>query len=426
MKPSTAEEQARFRNVAKGNTVRAFGWTLSSDFECGNGQDLAVHGPDHASFCPEPDIVTEWDDNAYTYFICTRITNEASEARQLNLDVRAPRECFWRGWTAAQRSPLTLINDVHDGADPSAWQLAYPAAAETSEDAVRVPLEVAAGASISVSHHFWYPLSRIEARLRLLAAVRPDVQPTEIGRSAQGRPIAGLRLHPSATNQGGTRGVTPGNASASTPRVVLSGTMQPSEGGHLLCLWALEWLLSDHPAARAAREQFTFDVVPASNPDGIVLGACMVNSLGQYAFYDAGPAVRGEPASVETNAMLRLVAGGLTGDEPPATGYLEYHSTFHTGRPSVAYVLSPEILTDPARRAVYSRASAALRDVASGKQILTGRGASHFSQTLTYVAAERFGTAGFLFKLDTGLGPQAYHAQALEVIERYLEALRGS
>jgi hypothetical protein len=201
--------------------------------------------------------------------------------------------------------------------------------------------------------------------------------------------------------------------------------MQASEGGHLLCLWALEHLLSDAPAARAARERFTFDVVPASNPDGIVLGACMVNSLGQYAFYDAGAAAAGAPASAETAAMLRLVAGGPNNGDPPAAGYLEYHSTFHTGRPSVAYVVSPDLIADSQRRSVYERTSAAVRGAANGKQIVIERGRSPFTQTLVALAAERYGTAGHLFKLDTSIGPTAYHAQCVDVLERYLEALAG-
>jgi hypothetical protein len=467
---SSPDEVARFGLVAKGNVTRGHGWALSSDFECGNGQEFVVHGPDRASFCPEPDIVTEWDDKAYTYFFCARITNEAPTARRLALEIRAPRERFWRGWTAAQQSPVTVLAGLEglaDGADPAAWRVVSPLAEETNEDVVAVPLEVTAGGSVYVAHHFWYPWSRIEARLRLLAAVRPDVERIEIGHTAQGRAISGLRLHalgelderreqPASPVRGGQTPAA-GAASetadtASAPRVVVTGTMQASEGGHLLALWALEWLLSEAPSARAVRRRFTFDVVPASNPDGIVLGACMTNSVGQYAFYDAGAAARGEPASSETAAMLGLVegrvrsahgadgaggadaaggrdradaAGGLSVGSPdePVAGYLEYHSTFHTGRPTVAYNLSGDVLPDGEARARYARTTAALLEVSKGKEILVQKGAAHFAETVTYLAAKRFGTAAHLFKIDTGLGPVAYHAQCIEALERYLAAL---
>jgi hypothetical protein len=183
--------------------------------------------------------------------------------------------------------------------------------------------------------------------------------------------------------------------------------------------------LSSAPAVRAARERFTFDVVPATNPDGIVLGACMVNAVGQYIFYDAGEAAAGRPSSAETAALWRLVSGGPEGTDAPAAGYLEYHSTFHTGRPSMSYVVAPDVFADPGRREVNDRTSAALRAVGVGRQIVFARGRGASTGTLLYLAAERHGTAAHLFKTDTGLGPVGYHAQVVEALERFTAGLIG-
>ena len=82
----------------------------------------------------------------------------------------------------------------------------------------------------------------------------------------------------------------------------------------------------------------------------------------------------------------------------------------------MAYNLDPAVVAGEPERARYERTAGALLETSKGKQILVQRGTGAFQGTVTYIAAERYGTAAHLFKVDTGLGPPAYHAQCVEAL----------
>jgi hypothetical protein len=400
----------RFGMVAKGDTARGHGWTITGDFEGGNGEDVTVAAEHAGGWRPEADPGEDFDGGAY--YTCCRVTNERDAARSITLDIRAHHEPQWKGWSMALGSPLIRIAEEADGADPAAWRQVPAAEMETSEDVLRATVEVPAGRSVYVSNFYWYPTSRVLARLAAIGAARAgDLRPFVAGRSAQGRTIAGLRL-PALNSDASER-----------PRVVLTGTTQPSEGGQLPCLWALEHLLS--PAGEAWRRTFTFDVVPATNPDGTALGTCMTNSLGQNPLFDARAAAEGGPSSAESAALWRLVTDGFAAGDRPAAGYLEYHFYFQTGRPCRPYVVAPELFADGAQRAAYQRTSAALVDLSEGNQIYVERDHPRFRNSLIYAAAERTGMAGHLYKLNTILPAPECRARAVAVLERYLAALQN-
>jgi hypothetical protein len=396
---------AAFGLIAKGNTARAHGWTVTSDFEGGNGEHVAITSEHAATWSPEADPGEDYDGGAY--YTCCRVANEAVGARSITLDIRAHHEPVWKGWSMGLGSPLLVIAEEADGADPGAWRQIPASEMETSDDVIRASAAVPAGGVLYVSNFYWYPASRSQARLRAIAAARPgDVRPFVAGHSAQGRPLAGLRL--------------PG-AAPDRPRIVLTGTTQPSEGAQLPCLWALEHLLS--PAGRRWRELFAFDVVPVTNPDGVALGTCMTNSLGQNPLFDARAAADGGPSSAESAALWRLVTAGDQAGDAPAAGYLEYHFYFQTGRPCRPYVVTPELFADPAQRAAYERTSSALRELSDGNQIFVQRDNPRFRHSLIYVAAERTGMAGHLYKLNTMLPAPVCYERAVAVLNCYLEAL---
>ncbi|MBI3974624.1 MAG: hypothetical protein HY332_25395 [Chloroflexi bacterium] len=403
----SAVDLARFGLLAKGNTARAHGWLLTSDFECGNGEHVAIDGPNAASWSPEADPGDDYNGGAY--YFCCRVANEHPAARSIALAIHAHHEPVWQGWSMGLGSPLILLGEEADGADPSHWRQIPASEMETSQDVLRATIAVPGGGVRYVSNFYWYPPSRVQARLQAIAAARPgDVQPFIAGHSAQGRPIAGVRLPAPVPD---------------APRVVLTGTTQPSEGGQLPCLWALEYLLSDTPPARRFREAFTFDVVPATNPDGVALGTCMTNSRGENPLFDARAAADGGPSSAESAGLWRLVAGDRHEGDTAATGYLEYHFYFQTGRPCRPYVVAPELFADAARRATYERTSAALRDISDGHQIFVQPGNARFRHSLIYVAAERLGVAGHLYKLNTILPAPECRTRAIAVLERYFDAL---
>ncbi|MAG35933.1 MAG: hypothetical protein CL878_06785, partial [Dehalococcoidia bacterium] len=287
------------------------------------------------------------------------------------------------------------------------------------------------GSSVYLSNFYWYPPSRVQARLGAIAAARPgDVEPLLLGHTAQGRAITGVRLPATAPDR---------------PRVVLTGTSQPSEGGQLACLWLLDYLLSEVSEVRALRKAFTFDVVPVTNPDGAALGTCMANSQGENPFFDAAAAARGKPSSAESAALWRLVATGSDGKDPPAAGYLEFHAYYQSDKPCGLYIVTPEAFSDPARRATYLRTSAALTELSNrpgwswwapkqqrqryerNMRLLRdpsqGGGVQADSAFLLYPAAAQFGTASHLYKLHTMLTAREWRERAITVLIHYLNAL---
>jgi len=214
-----------------------------------------------------------------------------------------------------------------------------------------------------------------------------------------------------------------GRHSSSKPRIVLTGTPQPSEGAQLYTLWALDYLLSEDPVARRFRDTFTFDVVPVTNPDGVALGTTMTNGLGENPVFGAEAVLAGKAASAEATALWQLVAAGPEGKDAPAVGYLEYHAYYQTERPCHPWIVDVSQITDTKQRQTYEKITAALQALSDGHQITVGPDEPRLSKSVFYLATTRLGTVGYLYKLHTLLSGPENKARAIAVLKEFLGPL---
>jgi len=139
------EALSRYQLVAKGNVARDHGWLVTSDFECGNGENISIQ-EDSASFSPEPDPGEGFSGAAY--YFCAQVTNEREIARPITLTINAHYEPIWKGWSLALGSPLLVIGGEQDGADSGAWRQVPAQEMEGTPEHFRLTLEVPAGKSV--------------------------------------------------------------------------------------------------------------------------------------------------------------------------------------------------------------------------------------------------------------------------------------
>lgn len=122
-----------------------------------------------------------------------------------------------------------------------------------------------------------YTLSRLESVLAEFAG-HPALRVTEFGRSVQGRPLYLLTVCEPAVEKAAPESAT---STSTRPSVWIAARQHAFEAGGS---WAVEgllrFLLSTDTEAARIRSQFTLQVLPMLNPDGVVLGKTRFNAAG--------------------------------------------------------------------------------------------------------------------------------------------------
>jgi len=156
-----------------------------------------------------------------------------------------------------------------DGVNFSSYERMPTSAVPVSQSgqerfAVQVPTGVVA---MRVAKYFPYTVTRKNALLASLAA-EPRVRSiVSLGNSQQGRPIEKIQLTDSAVPD------------TNKQRIWIHAGVHPAETtSYFVVEGLLDWLTSGDPYAEVLLDQALIEVVPMSNPDGVVLGNYRTNA----------------------------------------------------------------------------------------------------------------------------------------------------
>lgn len=234
--------------------------TFMSDFESGNGKGFHAVGTDRYRM----EVVG--DKPVYNRYFCFELHN-AGPAADIQVEIH----------------PDPLIPDV-DGfishfpcaiwmapGDRDRYQVLPAERLETCADHLVIRLQLAAGAKVRLADMWPCSYAATCRYLAALAAERPDrCAAFSLGRSFQGRDIAGLRAG------------TPGR-----PRVMCIAGQHPCEYSGPWGLRAIaDFMSSRLPEAESFRKRFFVEIIPMVNPDGSVMGRNGFNAEG-FDMYQA-------------------------------------------------------------------------------------------------------------------------------------------
>jgi len=351
---------------------------IATDFECGNGRNIRKLGAAEYSLDVEPEpgehLYSGWG-----YYFCFGVRNKRSDAARIRVrvDTPPPPEGVRRDLFAAQTKHAVLRR-------AGRFSQVDPAAIEGLPEgtAVRLTLDLPPGGDadpvLFASNYHWRPISELNAWLDGLGE-RQDATVSEYGRSHAGRPLRRIDIGP-----------------ADAPRVVLAQTPQPSEMlGTWACHAVAEHLLSDDPQARRMRERQHVTLIPATNPDGTVLGLAVSHPLGRFPYFEADSvADDGPDALPELAALWRILK-----TERPWL-FIEWHGNNWSRRPGHMLLrYRPSLMKDPARRRIWEeidRRLEALPDTFHGNWTSWDEGG--YQNTLGFMAATRLNCVAYMIK----------------------------
>jgi zinc carboxypeptidase/carboxypeptidase M14-like protein len=293
---------------------------FDSSFECGNGTNFTLVGPNEHSFELEPD--TGSTDRQWFYFSVAGAQGQTLTFNLLDTD-------------------LTNV--------PSHWSLAWPVASSDAGATWSLTTGTPSHASdtFTFSHligadpeliafHYPHTLTRAQAMIASWET-HADVTRSVIGASTQGRDIDLLTVTDATSNPpGGKLGfwiVARQHAAEVTGSWMVEGFM--------------EFLLSSDPRAVGLRELAVIQVVPMMNPDGVFAGNYRDNALGfnLNREWDTPSSLDSPEVLAVTDEIADWVGGGNSYDF-----FADLHSTsggtvnfaFHS-----ALSVEPPLHTDP-------------------------------------------------------------------------------
>jgi len=224
---------------------------VTSDFECGNGKNIAEVAPGHWR------IEEEGEKAPYCKYFCVRL--EAGEdGGPVRLDIYPDPDLGEEGRTGMlghYPAPLWLSDEEMDH-----WvhvSNRWPGVETYGPDHLSTQVVVPAKGSLYVASNVVLPWSKLKAWAEALSARGAIVD--SLGSSFEGREIPRLRLP------------TTGGGDALTV-FVLSGQHPSEHCGPLAACGIAEFLCSSLPEARAIRERCEVWLVPMINVDGNVQG----------------------------------------------------------------------------------------------------------------------------------------------------------
>lgn len=348
---------------------------ISSNFECGNGEDITRVAQDHFSLRTRGEHVDWGTQNRGIQYIqsyfCVRIRNRLGIPTPLKLDIHGEFALFHNAWARRGNKwnslPTQMLSTSNDK------QTAY---------VVRVFVDMDAHQTVYVSNSFWYPPSDMAKWLEAVAEDKSALCTLDrIGESAQGRPINVLTI-------------SDHNKTSGKNRVAVAASPQASEMGAWACRGLIDYLLSDDQFAGDVRKRWVVDVIPQTNPDGEALGTVMVNSLGENPLIEFDEVARNGVGSVEASSLWKWIEEHL-----PAL-YLEYHSYYQANRPSFRpYLFSLELYTSERCRRTDEAISRSLLSISTGGPQVVNVGNQPFSKTLPYQLIQKSNVISHFYKL---------------------------
>lgn len=278
---------------------------VTSDFECGNGKNIAEVEPGHFR------IEEEGEKSPYCKYFCVRVDGE-SQGGSARLSIYPDPDMGEEGSVGMLRhypSPLWFSER-----EMTHWVMVrnrWPVADVFADDHIGTRVVVPPGESLYVASNVVWPYSHLIKWAEDLAS-SSSVEYDALGKSVEGRPIP--RLHLPAAEPG-----------AMTVFVV-SGQHPSEHCGPLAAAGITEFLLSAHPEAAAIRGRCDVWVVPNCNVDGNVHGRDGWNMEDVNPFTDFEGAADGEPPK---GAEDRMLWDWLAGDLKPEV-YFNFHGYLGT------------------------------------------------------------------------------------------------
>ena len=368
---------------------------LTSDYETGNGENFKKVAAGHFSLAPkkDPEKVKGRPYGGLAHHFSFRIKNLKDSRQTVRIDVEkinhpfGPDACVWvkrgKSWKFAENVNCA----VHWG-----------------EKLTRLSFKVniLGREEVEISESFNYSYKDVISHLNQALKRYPSmVHLSNIGKTAQGKDIPCLRIGV------GGRG----------PAFMISATPQACEMGALGCFAAISALCSNDSWAKAARRKFVYYILPCTNPDGVDLGRCMVNSLGENPVFEARGASAGKKVSKEAKALWKFA------EEISPEVFLGYHSYFQSHyfmtslRPWGIYVFDRLLLRSPAKRKAADVLGDKILDLPFGQHSYVRLGDEGFSDALPYLLQEKSETLAYWLKLTTRMDFQANENKAVEVLK---------
>jgi len=368
---------------------------ITSRYETGNGRSFKRKGPNHFAFTPEkdPEKVRGRPYGGLIHHFSFRVRN----LRRLNRMVRFDAErinhpygsdaCVWikrgKSWRFAEKADC----DIEWGKRFTRLSFRF---------------NLLAGEEVEVSESFNYSYREVKSALEQSVKKFPQLVELEsIGATAGGKDLLCLQI---------------GKHRARAKRFLIAATPQASEMGALGCFAAIAELCGNTLWAKTARNNFVYYILPCTNPDGVDLGHCMVNSLGENPIFEARAASEGKKVSREMKALWNF-ASRIKPDV-----FLGYHSYFQshyfmTGlRPWGIYMFDRLLLNSPKKKKAADIVNDKLLDLKFG-QCTYNRVGGPFSDCLPHVLQEKFETLSYWLKLSTRMDYAANEKKALEVLK---------
>jgi len=277
---------------------------VTSSFECGNGKNIAELAPGHWR-------LDEAGEKApYCKYFCVKLEADGDEG-PVRLDIY-PDPALGaegrEGMLGHYPAPLWFCEGDFAHWVPVSHR--WPGVESYGPECLSTQAAVPAGGALYVASNVVLPHSRLVAWAEGLRGRGAAVD--SLGRSFEGREIP--RVHLPATGAG------------ALPLFVLSGQHPSEHCGPLAACGIAEFLLSDHPEARAIRQRCDVWLVPMINVDGNARGrngwtAQDINPCTDFA----GASEGASPKAVEDKLLWGWLAGELRPDL-----YLEFHGYLGT------------------------------------------------------------------------------------------------
>ena len=353
---------------------------IATDFECGNGHHIRRLGPGEYAL----DVEKEPGDHAYSgwgYYFCFGIRNRRREPTRVRVRVTAPPGP--PGTNPDHFAAQTKHAVLRRGGE---FQQLDPGAVEglSEENAAALTLDLPAGDTddpvLFVSNFHWHPISELDAWLDTLKG-RDDVRVSAFAESVAGRPIHRVDIGPDDDT---------------APRILLAQTPQPSEMvGTWACRAVAEFLLSNSDEAREIRRTHHVTLVPATNPDGTVLGLGVSHPLGRFPYFEGKKTADGEfDALPEMKAMWDLLK-----TERPWL-FIEWHGNNWSRRPGHMLLrYRPSLMKDEHLRRVWEdidRRLEALPDTHHGSWTTWDEGG--YQDSIGFMAVTRLDRIAYMIK----------------------------
>jgi hypothetical protein len=298
---------------------------ITSAFECGTGENFIRQGKDHFSVELEADPIPV-SEAVPVGLLCVQVTNYGTEPRQARLDVLVHPTLREMNWTHICKSDYFIQRG-------GTWAQMPVEKTVPGENIFRLLIDVGPGERVIVSNNIPYSYSQLVAETQALAAAHPDrVLLRSYGTSVQGRDLPVLTFG----EREGAR------------RLAFACTPQPGEPASWAVMGIADFLASDDPEAQEIVEQFAVDLLPMTNPDGVVAGWRKINAQGVQPLFEFDKIV--STGSDCPEAVLEW--NWLTTHVPEA--FAEMHLGFRriADRPSQPYVVDRALYSTEERRAL--------------------------------------------------------------------------